>query len=176
MSKKTIAMNQTLKICLRVASVGVAVIAGGAFSAANAALHNFSYTGTGINASGVITTDAAGTLITGITGQRNGVAITSLLAPGSFPLPLYPNDNVFIPTGNPAFLSTNGVSFSLASSPNPLNIFFFSTDSTYRETPDDSLGTVVNATFTIVPEPSSLFGLAALTALGIGASLKRKNS
>jgi hypothetical protein len=105
------AIRSSTRLVFTATSVSVAVIATGAFSTAKAAQFDFSYTGTGINASGVIATDATGTLITGITGQRNGVSITSVAAPNT----LAGNDNVFNPTGNPAFLTFNGVSFNLAS-------------------------------------------------------------
>lgn len=155
-------------------AASVAVIAAGAFSVAQGAQINFSYTGVGIDASGIITTDATETTIIGITGQRNGVSITSLVAPGTFA----GNDNTFNPTGNPAFLGFGGVSFNLASTPTPVNLFFNPDTSSYSETLSNENNPIffvpVSATFTSVPEPSPIFGLSALIVIGMGTVLKRK--
>jgi hypothetical protein len=59
------AIHSSTRLVFTAISVSVAVIATGAFSTAKAAQFNFSYTGTGINASGVIATDATGTLNNG---------------------------------------------------------------------------------------------------------------
>ena len=59
-----------------------------------AATWNFSYNGNGISVSGQLTTDSTGTLITGISGTRNGLEITGLLPVNSYAN----NDNIFIPT------------------------------------------------------------------------------
>ena len=170
------AIRSSTRLVFTATSVSVAVIATGAFSTAKAAQFDFSYTGTGINASGVIATDATGTLITGITGQRNGVSITSVAAPNT----LAGNDNVFNPTGNPAFLTFSGVSFNLARDPTPVNFFFDTQNSNYAETSNNVNNSAffvpVSANFTTVPESPSIFGLATFAVFGISAALRHKKS
>ncbi len=118
-----------------------------------------------------MTTDAAGTLVTGITGIRNGVNITSLLPAGGYAF----NDNGFNPSGNPAFLTFNGVSYEVLGV-DKYN-FFYDFDNTagggigYFDFIGTGTPTAVTATFTPVPEPSMVFGFVAL---GIGVGLKRK--
>ncbi|WP_137178207.1 PEP-CTERM sorting domain-containing protein [Roseomonas sp. AR75] len=82
-------------------------------------LWNWSYSGAGIAASGTFTTgetpDGAGFYaITGITGTRNGIAITALqptgtAIPGNAPFAV---DNLVRTTG--AQLSTHGIGFAMA--------------------------------------------------------------
>jgi hypothetical protein len=70
----------------------------------------FSYTGTGVTAEGELITDGilAGGFytVTGITGDRNGISITALSAPGS----LGGNDNLLSP-GAP-FVDNNGITYT----------------------------------------------------------------
>jgi hypothetical protein len=72
-------------------------------------LFDFSYTGLGIAASGnLITTDTlvgGHYTVTDITGTRNGITITALLAPGTFEN----NDNLLFPGG--PLLSDGGISY-----------------------------------------------------------------
>lgn len=141
---------------------------------ADAALINFYYTGTDVTASGQLTTDTEGTTITGISGERNGVAINSLLPPGSYPLEV-PNDNVFIPSNLPAFLTYNGLSYQTTEGSN-YNLYYDDDllVPLYTEVFGDEENLVrVTATFTSVPEPSMVLGTVVI--LGLGA-LSRKKS
>jgi len=175
------------------------MLAGGVFTTAlttcgltnsvQAAQFSFSYSGTGVDASGVLTTtdtpNSGGFLtITDITGQRNGSAITAILAPGSFPNDNppngVPNDNLFSATE--PFLTFNGFSYLVGSQPE--NVFFYPTVGQYAET-DDPNGDPVNYRIlnnfsvqaaTPVPEPSSMLGLLALGTLGARSILKKKQS
>ena len=172
---------------LILAGVGQAVAAGVLMASSPVSaiqLYNFSYSGTGINATGTLTLGDPGTepgsfLITGITGERNGVAISSLLDPGTFPVgtnprtgnPLTPNDNLFFPNQD-IQLTFAGLSFQTADG-NKYNPFYDADLSSYREC---SLNceeiSDVTFTTTAVPEPASVLGLVAFGALG--ATLKGK--
>ena len=126
---------------------------------------NFSYSGSGVTASGVLTTtntfDANGFLtITGITGQRNGSTITALLSPGSFPNTA-PNDNLFSPAS--PFLTFNGFSYLVGTQPENV----FALNGGYAETSDINANTVndrilssfnISAQRTSVPEPFTIIG------------------
>lgn len=155
---------------------------GGSANPAAALQLNFSYSGSGVNASGVLTTndtpDSNGFLtITDITGERNGESITALLPPGSFPndAPPFgvPNDNL-VSTTEP-FLSFAGFSYLVGAQPE--NVFFYDVTGGYAET-DDPNGDPSNYrlldTFNVqpVPEPSSASGL--VVALLSGAWLLKK--
>ncbi len=143
-----------------------------------AQLYNFSYSGTGINATGTLTlgdpgTDPGSFLIAGITGERNGVAISSLLPVGSYPTgpDLTPNDNLFFPNQD-IQLTFAGLSFQTADG-NKYNPFYDADLSSYREC-SLNCDEISDVTFTstAVPEPASVLGLVAFGALG--ATLKGK--
>lgn len=115
----------------RALRVGALVAAFSAIaSPAHALLWNWSYTGSGFVGVGTLTTgdmpDGFGFYpITGITGTRNGVAITGLFAtgtaiPGNEPFAL---DNLISQTSPQ--LTTHGLGFSLADG-NFVNVFFAS--------------------------------------------------
>ena len=146
-------------------------------SSAQAATFDFSYSfpplGTGPNplavtASGTFTTSAFdGTefTITGITGVRNGEAITGLIAPGGFS----GNDNFLFPTS--PFLDFNGVSFTVAGAGDnglgQVNVFF-DVDGYTENSSNVGVGTfTVTQVTESVPEPGSM----ALAAGGLMALL-----
>ena len=124
-----------------------------------AQLYNFSYSGS--------------FLIAGITGERNGVAISSLLPVGSYPTgpDLTPNDNLFFPNQD-IQLTFAGLSFQTADG-NKYNPFYDADLSSYREC-SLNCDEISDVTFTstAVPEPASVLGLVAFGALG--ATLKGK--
>jgi hypothetical protein len=143
---------------------------------------NWSYTAAGINATGTFTTDdtpdgSGFYLITGITGSRDGVAITGL-QPAGTPIPgnePYAVDDLVSPKG--AQLTGNGFGFSLANGDyaNP-----FYVPSEYREylsVPPYTTGqgTEVPVSFTaaIVPEPDTA-SLAGLGIVGLVAACWRR--
>ena len=136
-------------------------------STANADTFAFSYSYDGVFASGSFDADplAPGqVLITSITGQRNGVEIASLDAPGTFG----DNDNLLSFPDEP-YLTFSGVSFQDADGLN-YNLYF--DQESYRESLD-GYTTGVPMILTIesipeaVPEPSSL----ALLGSGLLGSL-----
>jgi hypothetical protein len=146
-----------------------------AVCSAPAATFDFSYSfplvpsGPAVNASGTFTTSAFdGTkyVITGITGFRNGEAITGLLPPGAFPTGSFANNNWLFPS-NP-FLDVNGVSFTVAGAGDDgagdVNVFFVG-GTGYSELSDNiGIGTfTVSAVTNSVPEPGSM----ALAAGGL---------
>ncbi|WP_326538132.1 PEP-CTERM sorting domain-containing protein [Pseudorhodoferax sp.] len=164
-----------------------AIAVAGALSAPQAwadVVWNWSYGATGIQASGTFTTvdapDADGFyLITGITGSRNGDAITGLYPtgtaiPGNEPFEL---DNL-VRLGPQDQLTVHGFGFSTASGgySNPFFADFlspatymevFTTASSYNEVP-------VTFTASVVPEPASiLLMLAGLGAAGFASTRRR---
>lgn len=180
-----------LKQCLLVAGVSQAAAAGMLMASlpASARQFNFSYSGSDINAFGRLTLGAPGTEsgafeITGITGERNGVAISSLLPPGTFPvgtspdgITLVPSDNLFFPD-QAINLGYAGFSFQTADN-QKYNVYYDSTVSSYKEcnVPTCAVSDP-NLTFTstAVPEPTSILGLLAFGALGTGLVLKKKQA
>lgn len=115
-----------------------------------------------VTATGTFTTSSfngTGYTITGITGTRNGAAITGLLPPNSFS----ENDNLLSPSS--PFVDFFGVSFTVAGAGDDglgdVNVFSVS-DSSYSEnSPNVGIGTfTISSVTNSVPEPGSL-GLAA---------------
>ncbi len=144
-----------------------------------AAQFNFSYSGTGTLSSGVFTTtdtpDMSGyRTITSMTGQRNGVAITILLTPGSFP-DMVSNDNL-LSTIQP-FLTLGGFSYQAGAVSE--NVYYDQNSSTYFETDDptgNANGIALNS-FDLqrVPEPSfSLLDIGLGTVLSSGLVITRR--
>ncbi len=169
---------------LILAGVGQAVAAGVLMASSPVSaiqLYNFSYSGTGINATGTLTLGDPGTepgsfLITGITGERNGIAISSLLPVGSYPTePNTPNDNLFFPEQD-IKLTFAGFSFQTVDG-NNYNAYYSSTASSYKECNTPTCAAQdpqVTFTSTAVPEPASVLGLLAFGALGATVTRKKK--
>jgi hypothetical protein len=135
---------------------------------------SFSYTGSGVTASGTFTTNSlsgGSYLITAITGTRNGQSMT-LLAPLAFD----GNDNLLFPTS--PLLDFNG--FSFAAGGVNYNVYFNSfaccggTTTYYETSTPGVLGTQVNFSAS-VPEPSTFVLLVSgLAAIGWGVRRKIK--
>jgi hypothetical protein len=146
-------------------------------------LWNWTYTGGGIAARGTFTTDEAPDAsgyyhITGITGSRNGVAITGIeptgeAIPGN---PGFPGDNLITAGG---LLTGHGFGFATADG-NYANPFYadFQTPPRFLEvfTQPASMGfseLPIQFTVTIVPEPGTLT-LVATALVGIAAAGRRR--
>ncbi len=165
-------------------------IAASAFTLSGATLWNWSYTGSGIGAFGTFTTtdtpDGTGAfLITAISGERNGIAITGLQPPGT----AIPGNEPFavddlVRRGAGPQLTGNGFGFSTADG-NFANPFFadFTSPPGYLEffsTPPftDAGGgatdseRAVQFTASPVPEPASL--LLIVTAFMISGYQYRR--
>jgi hypothetical protein len=89
-------------------ALGAALLA--PLGAAHAQLNfDFSYLGTGVSASGTFLTNGVLSggyyTVTGITGQRNGVAISGLVAPGGF----FNNNRLFVSS---PFVDNSGISYT----------------------------------------------------------------
>jgi len=162
----------------RLASTAALVAAGllSATSASAVTTWNFSYTGTGVTASGSFTTAGAALVpedILSITGVRNGIAITGLVPVGDDPDFFY--DNQFTIT-SPNF-TDGGMLFSMASGPN-INVYFFA--GTYTDlfviggTPFET-DIAWNVVAAPVPEPATV--LSMLAGLGLmGAFVRRSRA
>jgi hypothetical protein len=148
---------------------------------AQAATWRFSYNADGISASGQLTTDATGSLITNISGTRNGKSISTLL-----PINGYANnDNIFFPSGNPGFLDELGLSYQTTDNIS-YNMYYSSTINTkYGECNNVQMsscnfpyiGKPVTANFKEVPESSTILGsFLALGFLGFVSGKSKKNS
>ena len=157
----------------------IAFLAAPAFAAST---WNWSYSGSGYTASGTFTTVDTpdmngGYLITGITGDQNGDAITGLYAAGTA-IPGndgYPVDNLVFASGPQ--LSGNGFGFVTTSGVNA-NPFYadFTTPAGYLSfeskgssgTDTSELPISFSATLVSTPEPATfglLLGALALTAI-----------
>src|SRR3982074_2673797 len=148
-------------------------------SARASVLFNFTESGTGISASGVLTTTDNGGgnyTITGITGALNGNAIT-LLAPGGY----QSNDNkLFVPAA-PGFLDFAG--FSYVSNAVDYNVYFSASGSFCgspgcygSSTNPDGPDTTITFSVTAVPEPST-WAMMILGFAGIGfMAYRRRNN
>lgn len=157
-------------------TAGTAALTLGTSSPAQALqFFNFSYSGTGISASGTLTTSDFDTItntytITGITGTRNGINIAALLPPGTYPTVFaLPNDNILTAALSPTI---QGFSFQDA---NGLNVnvyqefgFFDLVGGITNFTP-----TPVNLSITPTPIPTPAL-LPGLVGLGAAALRKRK--
>jgi PEP-CTERM motif len=153
------------------------------FPAQASLLWNWTYTGDGIAAGGTFTTDDAPDSsgyyhITGITGSRNGVAITRLepageAIPGN---PGFPVDNLVTAGG---LLTSHGFGFATADG-NHANPFYadFQAPPRFLEvfTQPASMGfseLPIQFTAAIVPEPGTL-ALVATALVGLAAAGRRR--
>ena len=143
---------------------------------ANSVTFDFSFTGSGITASGTLTaTLVSGSeyLVTSISGMQNGASM-SLLAPGTYG----GNDNEIFSTK--PFLNSSGVGFTLSGGTTDFNVYFDPVTVTYMEcsssvTPCSALGSgvAIKGTLTEVPEPASLM-LFGSGLLGLAGVARRK--
>ena len=145
---------------------------------------DFTYTGAGISTRGQFTTTATATngayTVTGITGTRNGAAITGLIAPGD---PTFANDNSLYASG--PYADYAGIAFTVGSagSARRFDIYDFNmpTDNpSYREctdpcatTPTDPQVTFTVTPATTAPEPATLALLGA-GLLGVGGAARQR--
>ena len=134
---------------------------------AGTVLFDFTVTGTSTG-SGTFTTSTTGTPgqfdITGVTGVFDGITITGLFAPGGYDN----NDNVLFSSS--PFFDFGGVSFSLASSPFSVNLYYdtgaFYIDSGQNFITDST--SAISVTDATVPEPGTgglMMGATALLGL-----------
>ncbi len=143
---------------------------------ANSVTFDFSFTGSGITASGTLTaTQVSGSefMVTSISGMQNGASMT-LLAPGTYGS----NDNEIFSTK--PFLNTAGVGFSLSGGTTDYNIYFDPSTVAYMECnssmgPCSAVGSgvAIKGTLTEVPEPASLM-LFGSGLLGLAGVARRK--
>ncbi len=175
---------------LSLAAAGTAAIGAvfWALAPAEAANFNFSYSGVDefsgapVNASGILTTDPVNTtLVTGISGRRNGALITALAPVGTSDN----NDNRLYP--NFPQLDGGGISYSTAptssNGPTSFNVYY-GTGGRSQELPiayyEDSLNqsglitTQAKVNFSATPVPAPAVGKAWLVVGGLGWLMKRK--
>jgi hypothetical protein len=143
---------------------------------ASSVTFDFSFTGTGITASGTLTaTLVSGSeyLVTSISGMQNGASMT-LLAPGTFG----GNDNEIFSTK--PFVDESGVGFTLSGGTINYNVYYDPITATSMEC-NSSQGTcsalgsgvAIRGTLTEVPEPASLM-LFGSGLLGLAGVARRK--
>ena len=146
---------------------------------AGASYFSYSYTGNGVAAAGIFSTSGSGGgpyTITGITGQRNGLDITALLATGA----LGGNDNLL----DPDEPYVDGAGFSYAVGAARFNVgnanAVCGTTAIYGESPTGSCGDLVSVAMNVtalsvpVPEPQSV--LLVGLALAAAAAARRRRA
>jgi len=151
----------------------------------------FSFTGSNYSGTGTfITTSEGGDqyLVTGITGEVNGTAISSLLSTGSFPTGFgnVPNDNLLIYPGtfginSPSYFDDAGVSFTVGSGRTEYDVnlndtFFFENAVTGGNHSSDKIefdSVSVDPAASPVPEPSTLM-LLGTGILGAAGAIRRR--
>jgi hypothetical protein len=141
--------------------------------------------GTIIDVSGLITATAQGGgafLITGVTGTRNGEAITSFASGGPSPFIFHDTqiDNLLFVPPAPAFLSDTSTSgFAFGTSQGEFNPYFDPGTGDFFEYTLDSgnvPGTEINFSVNAVPEPAfyQLAGVMILSGVGLLRRRRRK--
>ncbi|MFW9257526.1 PEP-CTERM sorting domain-containing protein [Nostoc sp. CALU 546] len=166
----------------------------GTMQAASALAWNWNYSGTGIEAIGIFTTDNTPDdlgfyQILGITGTRNGETITGLQPVGT-PIPgnePFNVDNLISLntqqlTGDGFGYSTSGGNYSspffasFLPTPSYLEVFSVPPLTPGFEnlgTEDSELPISFSASIITVPEPTSILSLFALATVGVPSALKR---
>jgi hypothetical protein len=149
----------------------------------------FSFTGSNYSGTGTFVTTSEGGdqyLITGITGEVNGTAISSLLSTGSFPTGFLnvPNDNLLIYPGtfgfnSPSYFDDAGVSFTVGSGRTEYDVnlndtFFFENAVTGGNHSSNKIEfDSVSVDPAPVPEPSTLM-LLGTGILGAAGAIRRR--
>ena len=193
---------KNLTLAVAVGTTLTATTIGSNASPTLAATFNISFT---INEGGGVTEDVVGQLVTGntlmtdpmtgfsgfkitsFTGTQDGNPI-SLLEPGEFGRPGFPNNNLFNPNfikdpdliqdPNDAAFDLKGVSYNELESGDlePYQLYYDGTDYRgYDESGSPNLPFLVtDLEATRVPEPNTILGILAFSSLGILTKLKRK--
>lgn len=177
----------------RLSLVGLAAFALLAFSTSpvSASLYNFSFSGSGVSASGTLTTTGPLTLLTGsevngsglygynitsMTGQFNGSPISGIVPNGSFPGTIQ-DQNVLIDDAlvvTPLGLDVNGLDFYVGSNDYNLSANSIPRGGGYSDwlLPYNGSGVGVELTITPVPEPTTMVA-GAMLLLPFGFSTLR---
>ena len=143
---------------------------------------SFSYTGSGVSASGTLDTSSTLNALNGydiisITGQRNGDLITGIIPPSGTPNTLGDiiYDNIFFP--NPPHFDYDGLFYSTLTD-GDFNLYHYlgrDYELTQAQAADGSLGVPVTIISpSQVPEPASL-AMFFTALLGLGLIRRRNN-